>query len=185
MKNIVVLVALATILLLSSCASFSVGAGYSSNSFDVVVGDTETSVKESGISLTHTAVLFNLNKPDSGFHLYQSGYFAGSKSWLRLSHSLGPSWVIKTDEKANVVAGFGLSLGCSIPFSSSAKMNPIVHFGLEALIEGRFKFMNNNFIGVKGTFNYNVPNQQTLKGSNATYDVSNDMCYGVSLVFGW
>lgn len=194
MKNIVVLVALLAVLLLASCTSLSVGAGYSSNGYDVGTVDTETSVTESGFSLTYTAMLFNLNKPDSGFHLYKSGYCSGSKSWLRISSSLGPSWVIKTDEKVSVVAGFGLSLGGSIPYSNSAKMDPIIHIGLEALFEGRFKIWNNHFIGLKGTFNFNLPNQQTYVGprirndvsrSDTTYDVSNDMGYAVSLVYGW
>ena len=184
-RIVLLLVAVATVFLLASCSTFALGAGYSSNNYEVNTDYSTYNVNNCSVSYTHTAVLFNVNEKDSGFHLYHSDYigvFKIKSSYFNWFSSIGPAWILNIDDRIGVLAGAGLSLGISIP-EPGYNGDTITRFGLEALAEVRYKIKGNYFIGLKGTFIFNSPSGQSPDSSTAK--ITKDICYGISLLYGW
>ena len=180
-KRIVLIsVAMIVVLLLASCSTIAFGAGYSLNSYEVSTDYSTYNVNRGNFSYTHTAVLFNVDEKDSGFHLYHSDYFGVFDEYYSINwfSSIGPAWVFKIDDRIGVLAGAGLSFGLSIPKPDFEHDN-YLHIGLEALAEVRYKINGDYFIGLKGTFNFNTPNRQN------SLEITKDICYGISLLYGW
>lgn len=170
-KAFVVLTLLVTtMVLLASCRSFAVGSGYGGNTFNLKTDSRDEIVTHSGLSFSHT-YLFS-GKNDTGFSMYNSGLIVNpislDNSYFGLS--IGPAWLFKVN-RISFLTGVGLCAGVSYKNDISS----LLHLGIEGIVEGRYSISDNLYLGIKGSI---------IKNMNNGQEVTNDMAYNFSLMFG-